>query len=95
MRINRDFFNKMMGSCIQNSDTSSIITKDLDRTFFYFFKHKDYKIILKEAKNVLTLWEVSLIRKITYSELYKIYKDILKLGTRTEDVASKLKYDIY
>lgn len=74
MRINREFFNKMMALCTESRDISSIITKDLERTFFYFFKHKDYPMILKEAKNVLTLWEVIfLILKLHQAKILKIW----------------------
>ena len=61
MQINRNLFTSLLKKSIQDSVCSTIIIKDLERTFFYFFKHKDFEYIMQEAKNFLLLWEVTLI----------------------------------
>lgn len=58
MRITKELFTTMLKKSLETSDCSAIIIKDLERTFFYFFKHKDFSSIVLEAKNVLLLWEV-------------------------------------
>ena len=58
MRITKELFTTMLKKSLETSVCSPIIIKDLERTFFYFFKHKDFSNIVMEAKNVLLLWEV-------------------------------------
>jgi hypothetical protein len=58
MRITKELFSKMLKKSLETSTCSPIIIKDLERTFFYFFKHKGFSNIVLEAKNVLLLWEV-------------------------------------
>lgn len=59
MRITKELFSKMLKKSLETSVCSPLIVKDLERTFFYFFKHKVFSNIVLEAKNVLLLWEVS------------------------------------
>lgn len=58
MRITKELFSAMLKRCLDQSECSALIIKDLERTFFYFFKHKSFSNIVLEAKNVLLLWEV-------------------------------------
>lgn len=59
MRITKDLFSKMLKKTLAGPACSPLIVKDLERTFFYFFKHKGFANVVLEAKNVLQLWEVS------------------------------------
>lgn len=58
MKISFPMFSKMLRKSLTTTSCSAIISKDLERTFFYFFNHQQFPHVVKEAQDVLILWEV-------------------------------------
>lgn len=58
MKISFRMFSKMLDRALKTTPCSSMISKDLERTFFYFFNHQRFSCVVQEAKQVLILWEV-------------------------------------
>ena len=58
LRINKKLFIHYYVYQMRNTVEDNLIKKDIDRTFFYFYKHKDFVKIKLEAEKVLLIWKV-------------------------------------
>lgn len=77
LRINKSLFGFYIKQ-MNDLKEDRLIKNDIDRSFFYLFKHKDFYKIKIEAEKVLMIWKVNIILRAK-DQILVMFKECLIL----------------